>query len=79
MIPAFCLWGTIAWENSGETDEPASVNFPSDLPIALRAMQRANGEGLINGSDGSLLPGGTTTRAQAASILMKFDQSVVGN
>ena len=42
-------------------------------------MQWANGEGLINGSDGSLVPGGTTTRAQAASILTKYDQSVVGN
>ena len=33
---------------------------------------------LINGhDDGTLEPGGTTTRAQAASILMRFDQNVV--
>ena len=58
------------------------TTFPDNGKVsswAQRAMQWANGEGLINGSDGSLLPGGTTTRAQAASILMKFDQSVVGN
>lgn len=56
--------------------------FPDNGKVsswAQRALQWANGEGLINGSDGSLLPGGTATRGQAASILMKFDQSVVGN
>ena len=38
----------------------------------------ANGNQLINGhDDGTLEPGGTTTRAQAASILMRFDQNVV--
>ena len=58
------------------------TTFPDNGKVsswAQRAMQWANGEGLINGSDGSLLPGGTATRGQAASILMKFDQSVVGN
>ncbi len=45
---------------------------------ALEAMAWANGNGLINGhDDGTLEPGGTTTRAQAASILMRFDQNVV--
>ena len=45
---------------------------------ALPAMTWANGNGLINGhDDGTLEPGGTTTRAQAASILMRFDQNVV--
>ena len=47
---------------------------------ALPAMAWANGNGLINGhDDGTLGPGGTTTRAQAASILMRFDQNVVEN
>lgn len=40
----------------------------------------ANGNALINGhDDGTLEPGGTTTRAQAASILMRFDQKLVEN
>lgn len=41
------------------------------------AMAWANGNELINGHDGGALePGGTTTRAQAASILMRFDQKL---
>lgn len=40
----------------------------------------ANGNQLINGhDDGTLEPGGTTTRAHAASILMRFNQNVVEN
>lgn len=47
---------------------------------ALPAMTWANGNELINGhNDGTLKPGGTTTRAQAASILMRFDQNLVEN
>ena len=43
-------------------------------------MAWANGNALINGHDDATLePGGTTTRAQAASILMRFDQNVVEN
>ena len=44
------------------------------------AMSWANGSGLINGhDDGTIDPQGTTTRAQAASILMNFDQNVAEN
>ena len=47
---------------------------------AIPAMTWANGNALINGhDDGTLEPGGNTTRAQAASILMRFDQNVVEN
>ena len=47
---------------------------------AETAMSWANGSGLINGhDDGTIDPQGTTTRAQAASILMNFDQNVVEN
>ena len=43
---------------------------------AETALSWANGNGLINGNeDGTLAPGGTATRAQAASILAQFDQS----
>ena len=45
---------------------------------AEAAMSWANE--LINGhDDGTLEPAGITTRAQAASILMRFDQNVVEN
>ena len=45
---------------------------------AKDAMAWANGNGLINGhDDGALDPAGTTTRAQAAAILMRFDQNLV--
>ena len=57
--------------------------FPDSGKIAgwaKTAMSWANGNQLINGhDDGTLEPGGTTTRAQAASILMRFDQNVVEN
>lgn len=47
---------------------------------AVTAMSWANGNALINGhDDGALEPGGTTIRAQATSILMRFDQNVVEN
>lgn len=42
------------------------------------ALAWANGNKLINGhDDGTLDPGGTTIRAQAASILMRFDLNIV--
>ena len=45
---------------------------------ALPAMAWANGNELINGhDDGTLDPAGNTTRAQAAAILMRFDQNLV--
>ena len=44
---------------------------------ALPAMTWANGSELINGhDDGTLDPAGNTTRAQAAAILMRFDQNL---
>ena len=55
------------------------TQFPDDGSIsswAETALSWANGKGLINGNeDGTLAPGGTATRAQAASILAQFDQS----
>lgn len=45
---------------------------------AEEAMEWANGNELINGhDDGRLDPGGTAIRAQAASILIKFNQNLV--
>ena len=43
-------------------------------------MRWANGNQLINGhDDGTIDAGGAGTRAQAASILMQFDQNLAEN
>ena len=65
---------------SAKGDLTAFPDGDSVQPWAETAMTWANGNALINGhDDGTLEPGGTTTRAQAASILMRFDQNVVEN
>lgn len=48
-------------------------------PWATTALSWANGNGLINGHEdtGKIDAQGTTTRAQAASILMNFDKNLV--
>ena len=44
---------------------------------AVEALEWAVGEGLINGmGNGTLAPQGTTTRAQAAAVLMRFCKNV---
>lgn len=58
------------------------TKFPDGGDVAgwaETAMQWANGNELINGhaDTGKLDPLGTTVRAQAASILMKFHQTFV--
>ena len=57
------------------------ARFPDGKNVsawAEKAMRWANGNELINGhDDGRLDPRGTAIRAQAASILMRFDQSLV--
>ena len=44
---------------------------------ARDAMQWVVAEGIINGSDGKLLPQGNATRAQVATILMRFIENIV--
>ena len=65
------------------TAEGDLSTFPDAGSIACwaeAAMFWANGNELINGHDDNTLePGGTTTRAQAASILMRFDRNLVKN
>ena len=62
------------------TAEGDLAQFPDSGSVAdwaKVAMSWANGNALINGhDDGTLEPGGTTIRAQAASILMRFDQKL---
>ena len=56
---------------SGYTDASAVSSW------ALDAMKWANGEGLIQGrTTKTLVPQGTTTRAEAATILMRFCENV---
>ena len=43
---------------------------------ALTAMQWTVAEGIIGGSDGKLLPQGNATRAQVATILMRFIENI---
>lgn len=65
------------------TAEGDLAQFPDSESVAdwaETAMRWANGNQLINGhDDGTLEPDGTATRAQAASILMQFDQNLVEN
>ena len=63
------------------TAEGDLSQFPDSGKIgewAEVAMKWANGEGLIQGHEnGTIDPTGTTIRAQAASILMRFDLNLV--
>ena len=75
------LYNYAAYKGYDLTAEGDLTAFPDGDQVqewALPAMRWANGNALINGhDDGTLEPGGTTTRAQAASILMRFDQKLV--
>ena len=74
------LYNYAAYKGYDLTAEGDLSSFPDGNQVqewALPAMTWANGNALINGhDDGTLEPAGTTTRAQAASILMRFDQNV---
>lgn len=65
------------------TAEGDLAQFPDSESVAdwaEAAMRWANGNELINGhDDGTIDAAGAGTRAQAASILMKFDQNLVEN
>lgn len=77
------LYNYAAYKGYDLTAEGDLSRFPDGSEVqewALPAMAWANGNELINGhDDGTLEPAGTTTRAQAASILMRFDQKLVEN
>ena len=68
------------YDLNAKGDLTAFPDGDSVQPWAETAMTWATGNELINGhANGTLDPAGTTTRAQAASILMRFDQNVVEN
>ena len=74
------LYNYAAYKGYDLTAKGDLTTFPDGSEVqewALPAMTWANGNELINGhDDGTLEPGGTTTRAQAAAILMRFDQNL---
>ena len=63
-----------------DTSKQASISgFPDAGKVssyAQTAMQWAVAERLVNGSDGKLLPQGNATRAQVATILMRFIENI---
>ena len=63
-----------------DTSKQASLSgFPDAGKVssyAQTAMQWAVAEKLVNGSDGKLLPQGNATRAQVATILMRFIENI---
>ncbi|MBE6927276.1 MAG: hypothetical protein E7467_02085 [Ruminococcaceae bacterium] len=73
------------YANSNGIDTSARAdlsNFPDGNRVSAYANEAicwAVAEGLINGSDGKLLPQGNATRAQVAAILMRFIENVVNN
>ena len=55
-------------------------NFPDANKISAYAKEAvcwAVGEGIIKGSDGKILPQGNATRAQVATILMRYIENIV--
>ena len=68
------------YDLSAEGDLSTFPDANSIADWAEAAMSWANGNQLINGhDDGTIDAAGIGTRAQAASILMKFDQNLVEN
>ena len=74
------LYNYAAYKGCDLTAKGDLTAFPDGNQVqewAEPAMAWANGNELINGhDDGTLDPAGTTTRAQAAAILMRFDQNL---
>ena len=68
------------YDLSAEGDLSRFPDSGSVADWAEAAMSWANGNKFINGhDDGTIDAGGTAIRAQAASILMRFDQNLVKN
>ncbi len=59
-------------DTSARSDLGSFTDASTISGYAVEAMQWAVGEGIINGSNGILMPRGSATRAQIAAILMRF-------
>ena len=74
---AAILWRYAKYEGRdvsvGENTNILSYNDAFDVSeYAYAPLQWACGDGLIKGSSGNLMPQGTTTRAQVATILVRY-------
>ena len=65
--------------DSGKANDLAAYTDAADISgWALNAMQWANAEGLIVGRTATtIVPAGKATRAEAATILMRYMENVV--
>lgn len=63
-------------DTSASTDLNSFPDASKVSGYAADAIKWAVAEGLINGSDGKLLPQGNATRAQVATILMRFIENL---
>ena len=68
---------SIGIDTSARADISGYPDARNVSSYATDAMRWAVAMGLINGSEGKLLPQGNATRAQVATILMRFIQNVV--
>ena len=71
----YANWKGIETSKRGDLSAFPDANKIS--AYAKEAIQWAVAEGIINGSDGKLLPQGNATRAQVATILMRFFENIV--
>ena len=78
---ATILYRYANWKKFNTVKKGDLSTFPDAEKVsgyAEKPMKWAVAEGLINGSDGYLLPQGPATRAQVAAILMRFIQNCAG-
>ncbi len=73
---------TMLWRYAGKPESKAGLSaYPDAGDVAdwaQQAMQWAVEQGVIKGSDGKLLPGGTAIRAEIAQIFMNFSKTLKG-
>ena len=74
---AAILWRYAQYEGRdvsvGENTNILSYDDAQDISsYAVPSMQWACGAGLLEGSSGKLMPKSTTTRAQAATVLVRY-------
>lgn len=63
-------------EVDGRADLSGYADSSAISGYALEAMACANAAGIVQGSGGKLLPGGTTSRAQTAAMLTRFSRQL---
>ena len=61
----------------GETDLLRYEDASQIADYALPALRWACGTGLMQGTEGRLLPGGWTARAQVAALLRRFHETML--